>query len=71
MCVALPGMVIEVGDGEATVDFKGNRVEARSGLVEVSKGDHVLVHAGCILQKVSEAEAREMTELMEEMGAFS
>ncbi len=71
MCVALPGVVIERGDGVATVDFNGNRVEARSGLVDVNTGDHVLVHAGCILQKVSESEAREMTELMEEMRGFS
>ncbi len=70
MCVALPGIVVETGDGEATVDFNGNRVKARSGLVEVKNGDHVLVHAGCILQKVSSSEAEEMTELMKEMGGF-
>ena len=53
MCVALPGKVIELDKGDALVDFHGNQVRAKAGLVEVSVGDYVLVHAGCILQKVS------------------
>ncbi len=69
MCVAYPGTVIKVQPHTATVDFNGNYVEARSGLVEVAVGDRVLVHAGCILQKVSEREAAELESLMEEVGA--
>ncbi|MEE3419843.1 MAG: HypC/HybG/HupF family hydrogenase formation chaperone [Lachnospiraceae bacterium] len=71
MCVALPGTVIEVKEHSALVDFSGNRVEAESGLLEVKAGDKVLVHAGCILQKVSMREAEEMEELFEELGAFA
>lgn len=71
MCVALPGTVIAVHERTATVDFSGNRVEARSGLVEVNAGDRVLVHAGCILQRISEQEAAEMTALMQETEAFA
>ncbi len=71
MCVAMPGTVIEVHENTATVDFSGNRVEARAGLVEVAPGDRVLVHAGCILQRVSEKEAEELSSLMEEVGAYS
>ena len=55
MCVALPGTVLEVKDATAVVDFSGNKVNARAGLVDVQAGDRVLVHAGCILQKVSQA----------------
>ncbi len=69
MCVAYPGKVIKMHPHTATVDFNGNLVEARTGLVEVAEGDLVLVHAGCILQKVSEKEAAELEELMEEVGA--
>ena len=69
MCVAYPGNVIKVQPHTATVDFNGNRVEARTGLVEVAEGDRVLVHAGCILQKVSEEEAAQLDALMEEVGA--
>ena len=72
MCVALPGKVISVDHKSrlAQVDFNGNQVSARSGLVAVEPGDRVLVHAGCILQKVSVQEADELNELMEELGAF-
>ena len=67
MCVALPGKVIEVKGNTAVVDFSGNRVEARSGLVEIEPGDRVLVHAGLILQKVSQTAAEEMEMLFREL----
>ena len=67
MCVAWPGTVIEVKDRQAVVDFSGNRVESRTGFVEVSPGDRVLVHAGCILQKVSEEEAQELERLFRDL----
>ena len=68
MCVALPGVVLEVKDTEAVVDFSGNRVNARTGLVDVAEGDRVLVHAGCILQKVSKSEAEELETLFSELA---
>lgn len=68
MCVALPGTVIEVRDKNAIVDFDGNRVEALSGLVKIEPGDRVLVHAGCILQKVSDEEADEIASLLKELA---
>ncbi len=71
MCVALPGTVIEVKDRNAVVDFSGNRVNARAGLVPVKPGDQVLVHAGCIIQKVSMEEGEEMQELFEELEAMA
>lgn len=70
MCVALPGNVIEVRDRDAVVDFNGNQVTARVGLVDVKVGDYVLVHAGCVIQKVSPQEAEDLTELMNDVKAF-
>ncbi len=67
MCVALPGTVVEVNDKTAVVDFSGNKVTAAAGLLEVKPGDHVLVHAGCILQKVSQSEAEELETLFAEL----
>ncbi len=68
MCVALPGTVVEVNKEKntAVVDFSGNRVTAAAGLIEVEPGEKVLVHAGCILQKVSKSEADELEELLGE-----
>lgn len=67
MCVALPGKVLSVGKRTALVDFDGNRVQARTGLTQVQPGDRVLVHAGCILQKISPADLAEMEKIMKEM----
>lgn len=67
MCVAMPGKVIEVYEKDALVDFSGNRVRAMSGLVPVAVGDYVLVHAGCILQKLSAGEAQGLMDLFEEL----
>lgn len=68
MCVALPGKVIEIKDRDAVVDFNGNQVTARAGLVDVKVGDFVLVHAGCVIQKVSQQDMEDLKSLNEMMG---
>jgi len=68
MCVALPGKVIEIKDRDAVVDFNGNQVTARAGLVDVKVGDYVLVHAGCVIQKVTQQDMDDLENLNELMG---
>ena len=68
MCVALPGKVIEIKERDAVVDFNENQVTARAGLVDVKVGDYVLVHAGCVIQKVTQQEMEELKSLKEQMG---
>lgn len=68
MCVALPGKVIEIKDRDAVVDFNGNQVTARAGLVDVKAGDYVLVHAGCVIQKVTQQDMDDLENLNELMG---
>ena len=69
MCVALPGKVIEITDRDAVVDFNGNQVTARAGLVDVKVGDYVLVHAGCVIQKVTQQDMEDLENLNEMMKA--
>lgn len=64
MCVAIPGKVLSIADGRATVDFSGNQVQAYIGLVDAQVGDFVLVHAGCVIQTMKQPEAEEIIELM-------
>ena len=71
MCVAAPGKIIELNGNMATIDYNGNTVTANAGVVNVSVGDYVLVHAGLIIQKISQTEAEEMADLfnvLEELG---
>lgn len=70
MCVAMPGQVLSLEGRSAVVDFNGNHVKARAGLVDCRPGDYVLVHAGCILQKLAPSEAQEMEDLMKELRAY-
>ncbi len=63
MCVALPGKVIEIKGRDAVVDFNGNQVTARAGLVDVKTGDYVLVHAGCVIQKVTQQDMEDLENL--------
>ena len=68
MCVALPGKVIEINGRDAVVDFSGNQVTARAGLVDIKVGDFVLVHAGCVIQKVSQQDMDDLKCLKELLG---
>ena len=67
MCVAITGIVRAVDGTKAEVEIRGNRLQAEAGLVQVKVGDHVLVHAGYILQVISESENEEMEALWTEL----
>ena len=67
MCVAMPGKVVKLEGPVATVDFSGNTVRAEAGLVKVKPGDYVLVHAGIILQVLTQTDRDAIVELLEEM----
>jgi hydrogenase expression/formation protein HypC len=71
MCVAMPGKVIKVDGTVAEVDFSGNIVRAEAGLVKIKPGDYVLVHAGCIIQVISEEERNNLASLFEEIESYA
>ena len=70
MCVAMPGRVVSVQGTKAEVDFSGNLVRAEAGLVKVKPGDYVLVHAGCILQVMTEEDSNSLRDLFEEIESL-
>ena len=67
MCVAYPGIVEQTDGRTASVNFRGNIVRAAAGFVDPKVGDRVLVHAGYIMQVVSQSEAEELEQLLAEM----
>ena len=71
MCVAIAGEVVEFDDKTAVLNYHGAKVKARRDLVDISVGDRVLVHAGCIIQKISEEDADIMEELSGYLGDHS
>ena len=73
MCLAIPGRILELVDGEhmlARVEVGGVRRVVNIGLLESAlPGDWVLVHVGFAISKVDEREAHATLSLLEQMGA--
>ena len=67
MCVAYPGKVTGISGNTAEVDFDGNIVNVRIGLVDVKLGDFVLVHAGMALEAMNEEKALAILETWEQL----
>ncbi len=57
MCLAFPGKVISIKNDAALVDFDGMKKEVNITLVDVKKGDYIIVHAGFAIQKLTEEDA--------------
>ena len=73
MCLGVPGKIIEILSGEGLkmckVDFGGvMRDVCIETLPEAKVGDYVIVHAGFALNLLSEAEANETLELLQEIA---
>ena len=74
MCLAIPGKIVEIDskNQHATVDYgDGTKRRANISLVDVKKGDYVLVHAGFAIQVLDEKDAKETLDLFREMLSHS
>jgi hydrogenase expression/formation protein HypC len=73
MCLAVPGMVIEVIEAEppfttAVVEFGGIRRRVSLACVpEARHGDYVLVHAGVAISRLDAFEAARVLEALEQL----
>ena len=73
MCLAVPGLVLEIEDRDdtrmATVDFGGVRKEVcLEYLPDVVVGEYVIVHVGFAIQRLDEASAQQTLADFERMG---
>ncbi len=68
MCLAIPGIVVEVDGNVAVADFWGVRKRVRLDIVdaEVRPGDYVLTHVGYAIKRVPQKEAEETLRIFEE-----
>ena len=67
MCLGVPGRVVSVQGGVATVDFWGVRKEVRLDIVDapVAPGDYVLNHVGYAIRRIPQEEIGETLALYE------
>jgi hydrogenase expression/formation protein HypC len=76
MCLAVPGKVLSVEDGDPAfrsgyVDFCGIRKTVNLALTpEVVVGDYILAHVGFALKRVDEDEVQRTFSYLEEIGAL-
>lgn len=76
MCLAVPGRVISVADGDpafrsGNVDFCGvRRTVSLAFTPDVEPGDFVLVHVGFAISKVDEEEAARTYRYLAQIGAL-
>ncbi len=77
MCLAIPGKIISVTDGDALsrmgkVDFGGVVKEVCLAFVpEATIGDYVIVHVGFALSRVEESEALKVFQYLKEMDQLA
>jgi hydrogenase expression/formation protein HypC len=73
MCLGIPGKIISIyedhGTKMAKIDFGGvNREACIEVIPEAKPGDWTIVHAGFALNLLSEADAQETLEILQEMS---
>lgn len=68
MCVGLSARVVKVEEGTALIDASGAQREISAGVLDdLEPGDFVMVHAGVAIAKITEDDAAEADEVMEDL----
>lgn len=77
MCLAVPGRVVEIIDGDdiafrrGKVDFGGIKKEINLAYTpEAEIGKYVLVHVGFAISVIDEEEAKRVFQYLEQMGGL-
>jgi hydrogenase expression/formation protein HypC len=71
MCLSVPALVVAIDGQMADVSVGGAMFKAGLHMVEnVRTGDYILLHAGFAIQKISEEEALETLNLLNELKNF-
>jgi hydrogenase expression/formation protein HypC len=68
MCLSIPARIISIKGNMADVSAGGAVFKAGLHMIEdVKVGDYILLHAGFAIQKISEKEALETLQIINEM----
>ena len=71
MCLGVPGEIVSIDGTTALVDFWGVRREVALDVVDepVKPGDHVLVHVGYAIRRISPEDLAETLAFFDSMAA--
>ena len=68
MCLAIPAKVIRITGNRAEVLIGTSTIQVGTQLVsDIQINDHVLIHAGYILEKIDAQEALQIQDLLNEL----
>lgn len=67
MCIAITAKIVSKSGSRAKAESMGNIIDIELGLVDAEVGESVLIHAGCAIQKVSDAQAEENDRIFREL----
>jgi hydrogenase expression/formation protein HypC len=69
MCLGVPGLVVEVDDLTALVDFWGVRRRVRLDLADepIAAGDYVLNHVGFVIRRIAAEDVQTTLSMYEEL----
>ena len=68
MCLAVPGKIIRIDGSACEIDIMGNRMLTDISLLkDAAPGKYVLIHAGVAIAVISQEEAMDTIELLEEI----
>ena len=73
MCLAVPMKITKIDGFQCTCEARGVEREVSLFMMqgeELAPGDHVLVHVGYAIQKVSEEQAAETWAIFDEVAAL-
>lgn len=71
MCLSVPALVVSIDGQMADVSVGGAIFKAGLHMVEnVKTGDYILLHAGFAIQRISEEEAIETLNLLDELKNY-
>ena len=69
MCLALPLKIVSIEGNTAVGEMNGLTQKLRVDLMpELKVGDYAIVHAGFAIQRLTEKEAKENLDLLEEIS---
>lgn len=72
MCLSIPARILSIEGNMAEVSTGGAVFKAGLQLIENPMiGEYVLLHAGFAIQRISEPEAKETLDLLNEIGRLS
>ena len=66
MCLSIPRKVVKINEESVTVDDFGKEKKVNGKIIDVEKGDYVVINNGIIMDKIDKKKAENFLKFHEE-----